>query len=48
VFETRREQFGRRWVEQIANVIVARDPLDAEQSLAVGTVAAMLHAPLMR
>jgi len=48
VLEARLEQFGQRRVEQIANVIVAGDLLDAKQRLAVGGVASMLHAPLMR
>jgi len=48
VLEARLEQFGRRRIEQIANVIVAGNLLDAKQRLAVGGVAAMFHAPLMR
>lgn len=46
--EARLKQFGRRRVEQIANVIVAGDLLDAKQRLAVGGVASVLQAPLMR
>jgi hypothetical protein len=48
MLEARLQQFGRCRVKQIANAIVAGDPLDAKQRLAVGGVSAMLHAPLMR
>jgi heptaprenylglyceryl phosphate synthase len=48
VLEARFEQFGRRRIEQIADVIVAGNLLDAKQRLAVEAVASMFHAPLMR